>query len=186
MLPAKHETFPWGPGKESHGCAQESGFRREVSCLRLWDSVRKEKERNGLPGSSLWWGRKSEAARGPFIQGAGKAPRGIHQEAGAVLRERQAADGCPGADAAGARGCLPPTLEPPRARIGPPALSPPPRAVPSPGPLPAAPTFSSCDGWKFPCLGQVKFLLICCFTHTEAGGGSCMIHKEKRAVCEGE
>lgn len=100
MLPAKHVTFPWGPGKEPHGCAQESGFRREVLCLRLWDSVHKEEERNRLPGSSLWWGRKSEAARGPFIQGAGKAPRGIHQEAGAVLRERQAADGCPGADAA--------------------------------------------------------------------------------------
>ena len=93
----------------------------------------------------------------------------------------------PEADAVGARGCLPPTLEPPRAQTGAPCPVPaPPRSVTSSVPLPAAPTFSSCDGWKLPCLGQVKFLLICCFTHTEAGGGYCMIHKEKRAACEGE
>lgn len=30
---------------------------------------------------------------------------------------------------------------------------------------------------------QVKFLLICCFTHTEVGGGPRMIQKENGAVC---
>ena len=43
----KHRMFPWGPGKDPHGCAQESGFRREVLCLRLWDKEEERKLRSG-------------------------------------------------------------------------------------------------------------------------------------------
>lgn len=75
---------------------------------------------------------------------------------------------------------------PGRPRPAPRPRHPPPRAVASSVPLPAAPTFSSCDGWKFPCVGQVRCLPSCGFTHTEAGGGPCMIHKEKCTVCEDE